>query len=181
MCSRSLEVSTGNLGGPDQLRCILYSRLDRYVVSIKTRSTYYGAPMQTCRLTHEQSGRTIVERIVCANTTLLRLVGLLGKTELPVGEGIWLQPSSGVHTFGMGFPIDVLGLNEQLQVVRLWPNLRPRRITPLDFRVKSVLELAQGVIKANGIRLYDQLNLLPNPDDCGQTMVRNRTVPGEWT
>ena len=104
--------------------------------------------MHTLRLLHESDGRLIGNRILCAHTPLLRLAGLLGTKELLEGEGVWLQPSSGVHTIGMRFAIDVLGLDEQLRVVKLWANLRPQRITSVDFRVKSVVELASGSIQA---------------------------------
>lgn len=118
--------------------------------------------MQILCLIHEKSGSIIGDQIVCANTPLLRLVGLLGKKKLPVGAGVWLQPSSGVHTFGMRFAIDVLGLDAELRVVRLWANLPPQRITSVDFRVKSVVELAQGTIEAHRIVIHDQVKLLHN-------------------
>ena len=135
--------------------------------------------MQTLRLVHEQSGKTIGSQIICADTPLLRLAGLLGKKELSEGAGVWLQPSSGVHTFGMRFAIDVLGLDEQLRVVRLWANLPPQRITSVDFRVRSVVELVHGAIEAHGIQLQDRLTLLPNSCESPQSDVK-RVVPPRW-
>ena len=113
--------------------------------------------MQTFRLTIEQTGKVIGSHVVCADTSLSRLVGLLGKTELEQGAGVWLQPSSGVHTLGMRFAIDVLGLDEHLRVVRLWAGLQPWRFTCIDLRVRSVVELAQGSIEAHRIAVDDRL------------------------
>ena len=120
--------------------------------------------MQIFHLIHEKDGRIIGDRIVSANTRISRLVGLLGQRMLPIGAGIWLQPCSGVHTFCMRFAIDVLGLDAQLRVVRFWANLPPQRLTALDFRVKSVVELAQGTIDAHQILVGDQVQLLRDPN-----------------
>lgn len=116
--------------------------------------------MQNFRLTHDKTGRIIGNDIISANTPLLRLVGLLGKKELPAGAGVWLQPSRGVHTFGMRFAIDVLGLDAHLRVVRLWPNLAPHKMTAIDLRVTSVVELARGTIDAHQILVDDQVTLV---------------------
>jgi uncharacterized protein len=55
-------------------------------------------------------------RIAVADTGLARLIGLLGRKKLEQGSGLWIQPSSGVHTFGMRFPIDVVALDRKLRV-----------------------------------------------------------------
>jgi hypothetical protein len=38
------------------------------------------------------------------------MFGLLGRRGLNAGEGLWIKPSFGVHTVGMRFPIDAIGL-----------------------------------------------------------------------
>lgn len=136
--------------------------------------------MQILQLVHAQSNRVIGERIVCANTPRMRLIGLLGKSKLPEGEGVWLQPSSGVHTFGMRFAIDVLGLNQELRVVRLWPRLRPQRITAVDFKVRSAVELAPGTIEEHGIQLGDQLRFASHPQQPAQVDARRPNLPSYW-
>jgi uncharacterized membrane protein (UPF0127 family) len=101
----------------------------------------------------------LASKIVVAETSLHRAVGLLGRNELPHGEGIWIKPSSGVHTIGMRFPIDVVGLDATLRVVRLWPSLKPYRLTAIVPSVRTVLELAAGTIIQSGLRLGDQLRI----------------------
>jgi len=97
--------------------------------------------------------------VMVADTSLRRAVGLLGCAHLQREEGIWIKPSSGVHTIGMRFPIDVIGLDKQLRVVRLWPSLKPYRITAIVPSVRTVLELAAGRIVQSGLRLGDQLHI----------------------
>ncbi|HEY0757653.1 MAG TPA: DUF192 domain-containing protein [Acidisarcina sp.] len=92
-----------------------------------------------------------------AETSWSRVIGLLGRPALACGDGILIRPSSGVHTFGMRFAIDVVGLDGDLRVVKLWPGLVPWRVTAISFRVRSVLELALGEIAARDLHLGDRL------------------------
>ncbi|MBI3670893.1 MAG: DUF192 domain-containing protein, partial [Acidobacteria bacterium] len=74
--------------------------------------------------------RFVATDVTVADTYLRRLVGLLGKTKrwaLP-GRGLWIVPSHGVHTMGMTFPIDLIFLDRNLQVVAVEEYLRPFRI-----------------------------------------------------
>jgi len=69
---------------------------------------------------------------------------------------------SGVHTFGMAFSIDVVGLDSDLKVVKLWRCLRPFRITSVSMKLKSVIELPCGVITQSQMQLGDQLHIAPS-------------------
>jgi uncharacterized membrane protein (UPF0127 family) len=96
-------------------------------------------------------------QIEVADSFTTRLVGLLGRRELPPGGGLLIRPSSGVHTFAMRFPIDVVTLDRRQRILSLHPNLRPWRISRLDLRIRSVLELPSGTIAQTGLRVGDQL------------------------
>ena len=113
--------------------------------------------IRTCTLYNHTRGNVAGHRIGYADRSLSRLVGLLGRRRLDAGEGIWIRPSSGIHTFAMAFAIDVIGLDRELRVVRLWPNLRPWRIPMPSLRITSVVELAAGEISMRGINLGDLL------------------------
>ncbi len=107
------------------------------------------------------SSRTVVvgARIEVAETSLRRMVGLLGRTNLEPGRGIWIRPSSGVHTFFMRFSIDVIGLDKNLNVIKLWPDLVPWRLTSISTRLRSVVELPAGTIHACGVQLGDRFEI----------------------
>jgi uncharacterized membrane protein (UPF0127 family) len=105
-----------------------------------------------------QSHSTLVAQSVeVADTSIRRAVGLLGRKMLGSEQGLWIRPCSGVHTFGMAFAIDVVGLDRNLRVTRLWRNLRPNRMTTLVPRVRSVIELPAGAIDNRFIHLGDVL------------------------
>ena len=106
------------------------------------------------------SGTTIGTQITIADTSLTRLVGLLGRRQLNAGCGLLLRPSCGIHTFGMLFSIDAVALSEDLRVVKLWPELAPFRVTSLQRKAHSILELPAGRIRQCRIHVGDQLELV---------------------
>ena len=99
----------------------------------------------------------IGDRVTVADTSLTRMFGLLGKRGLDAGEGLWIKPSSGVHTVFMRFSIDVIGLDKELKVVKLWPDLVPYRLTSVSTRIRSVVELPAGQIAKSDVRMGDQI------------------------
>jgi uncharacterized membrane protein (UPF0127 family) len=105
-------------------------------------------------------GTVLGSEIRIADTGLTRLVGLLGNSELRPGCGLLIEPSSGVHTFGMRFPIDVVALDRHLCVRGVWESLGPFRIAALGFKTHKVLELPVGSIRHSRTQVNDQLVLL---------------------
>ena len=121
--------------------------------------------MRTVAIRNRLNGAVIGDRVGCAETSITRLVGLLGRSNLEAGEGIWIRPSSGIHTFGMRFAIDVVGLDRDMRVIKLWSRVKPRRVTSVSIRIRSVLELAAGEIAARSIQLGDVLNVCTVQDE----------------
>ena len=117
--------------------------------------------MQNVAILNQTTCAEVGQGIRRAETSLARLVGLLGRSSLDAGEGIWICPSSGIHTFGMRFVIDVVGLDREMRVVKLWPRVKPQRMTSIHIAVKSVLELAAGEIEARSIQVGHVLHARP--------------------
>ncbi|PYU91470.1 MAG: DUF192 domain-containing protein [Acidobacteria bacterium] len=96
-------------------------------------------------------------RVKVADSILSRLVGLLGKRSLALDSGLWIVPSSGVHTLGMLFTIDVVFLDKNLKVVGLRELLRPFSITGLNLQADSVIELPAHTIFKSRTEIGDAL------------------------
>ncbi len=107
----------------------------------------------------ESDSTLIASTVEVAETMLRRTIGLLGRKTLTEEQGLWIKPCSGVHTFGMAFPIDVVGLDRKCTVVRLWRALKPHRLTAVVPSVRSVIELPAGRIDMCFIRVGDQLHI----------------------
>ncbi len=116
-----------------------------------------GMPVVSVRKTN--GGTMLAAEVQIASTSLRRAVGLLGRKQLGDEQGLWIRPCSGVHTFGMSFPIDVVGLDRELRVVRLWPQLKPYRLTTIVPAVRTVVELAAGRIAACHLHVGDRLSI----------------------
>jgi uncharacterized membrane protein (UPF0127 family) len=96
-----------------------------------------------------------------ADSYFRRLVGLLGKTRrwARFGAGLWINPSRGVHTIGMLFPIDLIFLGKDNEVVGVEEHLRPFRISKVSFKAASVLELPPHTLFRTGTRVGDRLEI----------------------
>lgn len=103
---------------------------------------------------------TVGTQITIADTSLTRLIGLVGRRRLDAGCGLLIRPSSGIHTFGMLFSIDVVALSKSLRVLKLWHRLAPFRVTSINLKTHSILELPAGQISKSQTRVGDLLGFV---------------------
>jgi len=103
-----------------------------------------------------EDGSIVCERCVLADTALARMRGLLGRRELPSGEGILLKPASSVHMAFMRFPIDAVFLDRDLRVIKVASDLRPWRAAGTR-GAKAVLEIPAGEAGRRGLTVGDRL------------------------
>jgi len=96
-----------------------------------------------------------------ADSYVTRLIGLLGKSKrwAQLGRGLWIVPSRGVHTIGMLFPIDLIFLSKQKEVVHVEEHVRPFRVSRVSLRATSVLELPAHTIYRSRTQVGDQLEI----------------------
>ncbi len=103
-------------------------------------------------------GTTLADRADIADTSATRNRGLLKHTGLAEGEGLWIVPCEGVHTFFMKFAIDVIFINKKKIVTKIRPNMVKSRIA-LSIRADSTIELPVGMIEKSKTAVGDQLEL----------------------
>jgi uncharacterized protein len=103
-------------------------------------------------------GAVVCDACLVAESPWLRMKGLLGRRELPDGEGILLRPASSIHMAFMRFPIDAVFLARDLTVLRVVRDLAPWRMAS-KVRAHSVLELPAGTCERRGVREGDRLTL----------------------
>jgi uncharacterized protein len=112
-----------------------------------------------------------------ADTFATRLFGLLGKASLEPDSGLLLQPSTGFHTWGMKFAIDVVTLDQDCLVIGTWENIGPWRMRGLDARTRSVLELPAGQIALSKIAVGDELLLMVHHAQPAYARASNQVSP----
>lgn len=114
--------------------------------------------MTKLRATNVTRGALLADRADIADTSAKRRQGLLKHSGLAPGEGLWIVPCEGVHTFAMKFPIDVVFLNKKRKILKIRPNMGRGRIA-LSLRAHSVLELPAGRLAETGTEKGDVLEL----------------------
>ena len=96
------------------------------------------------------------ERCVVAARPLQRMRGLLGRRDLPPGEGILLRRAGSIHTFFMRFPIDAVFLDAEQTVLRVAAAVPPWRVAAQK-GARSVLEVPAGEAARHGLAVGDRL------------------------
>jgi uncharacterized protein len=103
-----------------------------------------------------REGDVVCDRCEIADGVITRVRGLLGRSGLPRGHGLLIEPTWSVHTWFMRFPIDVVFLDRELTVLKVRTRMGPWR-TAARFRARSVLELAAGECERLGLEVGDRL------------------------
>ena len=103
----------------------------------------------------------LAKHLRIADTHWSRFRGLMGTDAggFPAGQGLWIVPSRGVHTFAMRFPIDVVYLDNDKTVVYLQENLKPWRLAPVRLRATSVLELPGSTLSSTQTAIGDLIEI----------------------
>ena len=101
----------------------------------------------------------LAARVQIADSSLSRLIGLLGKRSLDRDSGLLIFPSNSIHTLGMRFPVDVVFLGRDGRVQDLCESLPPFRLTWPRWKAQSVLELPVHSIRNSRTEVGDQLLL----------------------
>lgn len=120
------------------------------------------AARQVVRVANETRGTDLANQAELADTWLRRLVGLLGRSGLPAGGGLIIEPCSSVHCVGMRFTIDVLFVDKD-GIVLYARTLRPQRFSPMVRRARRAIELPEGTIGRTGTLPGDRLLLSKAP------------------
>jgi uncharacterized protein len=91
-----------------------------------------------------------------AKNEVERIKGLIGKKR---AEALLLKTHFGIHTFGVKFPIDVLILNNENEVVSMKEDLKPNRIFLWNPIYENVIELPRETIRKMKIKIHNVVNL----------------------
>ena len=99
--------------------------------------------------------------LTVADTHWSRFRGLLGLRpgDFRNGSGLWIVPCHGVHTLGMGFPIDVVYLDRVMTVIHVQHDLQPWRFAPVRAQAASVLELPHRTVAETMTAVGDKIEI----------------------
>src|SRR5829696_5913025 len=108
----------------------------------------------------------LADRLETAGSLWAKFMGLMGRSSLSAGDGLWLPASNGIHMMFMRFPIDAVfvskpGADGARTVTSVHRNLRAwTGLVPLVRGADGVLELPVGTIDASGTAVGDRVEVL---------------------
>jgi uncharacterized membrane protein (UPF0127 family) len=120
---------------------------------------YIMGAMQVTQIVNLTKNVIIVQEAQLAVTLDQRMRGLLGRNSLGPNEALILKPCSSIHTFFMRFPIDVLFLDRDMQVIKVIHDLAPNRLSPLVLSSIMAIELPAGKVHQTNTQTGDKIEL----------------------
>lgn len=100
------------------------------------------------KLIQSKDHSVLLPELAIADHVFARMKGLLGISELGVGQGLWIHRCNSIHTFFMKFDIDCLFLNQRMEIVGWRTHVQRQRIVFPIWQASSVIETSAGVIEA---------------------------------
>jgi uncharacterized protein len=132
----------------------LFGKVER-LPRAKPAQPALSARMTVRNLTRQTVLGTEVE---VAGSGQTRRKGLLGRTGLEPGGGLWIVPCESVHTFFMRFPIDLVYLDRKNRVRKVRHAVGPWRLS-VCLTAHSILELPAGTARESGTARGDLVEI----------------------
>ena len=102
--------------------------------------------MRRLKVIHPSSNTVIGENIHIADDFVSSLVGLMFKKSLKDQDGLLIENCRSIHTCFMRFPIDVVFLDKDNNVVKVLREIGPWKFTWFYLKARKVLELNGGTL-----------------------------------
>lgn len=111
------------------------------------------------RVINQSKNTVLAEEAFVANALFNRLKGLLGERGLPAHSALILKPCNSIHTFFMRFPIDAAFIDREKHIIKIYPCLKPWRLTPVFLTAVLCIELPAGTLSSTHTQEGDQIQL----------------------
>jgi uncharacterized membrane protein (UPF0127 family) len=111
------------------------------------------------RIINKTKGNIIAVEAVVAKTFLQRAVGLMFRQSLTPYDAMIFYKAPSIHMFFMFFPIDVVFLDKEMRVMKIFAALRPWQIASC-FKSAVTLELPVHTANNTGLAIGDTLEIV---------------------
>lgn len=111
-------------------------------------------------LINKSTKEVISSRAVIAGSFFSRLMGLMFKKSMDAESALVFYRAVSIHTFFMRFPIDVLFLDKESRIVKIYEALKPWRLVICP-RAFAAIELAPHKSREKSLKAGDILELKP--------------------
>lgn len=118
---------------------------------------YHKEVNRRLKLINQRNNEELAAQVGKAYSFLMRLKGLMFSKELPNGCSLHLKPCQSVHTYFMNYPIDVVFVNKQQEIVGVVESMSPRKVSKVYRSAASVFEFPAGTISRTNTNIGDKL------------------------
>ncbi|MEM7816517.1 MAG: DUF192 domain-containing protein [Candidatus Aenigmatarchaeota archaeon] len=101
----------------------------------------------------------IVKNAKIADTFFKRLLGFMFRKKIGEEEALIFYNASSIHMCFMFFLLDIVFLDKDMRVIKVYPNLKPWRFA-FCFKASIVIELPPGKISKTNLEIGDVLNII---------------------
>ena len=106
---------------------------------------------------HERTGRALAEELEMPRSMFGRGIGLMFRSTLAPGRGMWINPCSSIHMMFMRFAIDAVFLDSGERVKKVYRKLPAWYGLGFSLGATSVLELPPGSTSDIDLQRGDQI------------------------
>lgn len=127
-------------------------------ISDNSNKNIYGYNNKNDKYDDNDEYKLICSELLFANNFFSRLFGLIFKN-LKNNQGFVIENCNSIHTFWMRYKIDLIFLNKNNEIVKLYESFKQFRLTPLIKNAVKVIELPVYTIKSNSLKKGDILKI----------------------
>lgn len=99
----------------------------------------------------------LADNLSVADNFFKRFIGLMFTKELPMGKGLHITPCNSIHMCFMNFPLDIIFLNKNMEIVSIIEGIKPWKVSKIVSKANSVLELHTGTISKSASTVGDKI------------------------
>lgn len=108
---------------------------------------------------NKNNNKLLASKVIIADTFITRFKGLMLKKNLEEDAAMLIHPCNSVHTFFMKFPLDIIFISKEYEVIYVMENMLPGKTSSFIRKSMGVLELPSGTIEKTNTKKGDFLNI----------------------
>ncbi len=97
--------------------------------------------------------------LIFAKSFTDRLFGLIFR-KIKNNQGFAIEGCNSIHTFWMRYKIDVVFLNKNSEIIKIYESLKQFRMTPVIKNVDCVIEFPESTINSFLLKTGDKLKIV---------------------
>ena len=107
----------------------------------------------------KKDGLVVIRNVDVADGFWERFRGLMFAQSIPDNYGLHIKPCNQIHMMNMKFPLDIIYLSADGEIVHIDENMRPWKIGKTIKKAASVVEVNAGTCACCGINVGDRLTV----------------------